>query len=1001
MNNLLMKRQVEMNGIAAAPGEANRNPIVHSLSRRSDYSSECLVVGNGPSARLVDYQFIKDRNIPFIGMNSAFRHWRKTGIFPDYYVSIDTVVTKSNVEEIKKLIDTSSISLFVLADEFFEAFPDYHHNEKILVLSKIINSPVYDLISSKSARTTGAWAIRLAAELGYSTIRTIGFDGIREEVLSSAEPSAKDGNLGLIIKETPAFNPNYFFSDYQQKGDSYQIPNAEGFTKSRGMKLHSLAIKQALDEIQKNKSETKIYSHSVEDFTNIILKSSSIGKVHGGKSSTNVNQASILPGKIILDIKQCYQHLLDKNSPTLKAYEFYFGRPSAIYEHSEIIDLQAIEKVAFECYFAERPTLYIKDKDLDKIDQESLDLSIANCIRMGGIIELELSVIHDPQLLVDSLRLSESTRKIFEDYPLCLFLNQCVANANAAFSFKLVLKDYLIYLTSNKANHFSHSRAISSQSININSASPGTPTENLKLNKISNKQNNAYLLIYHGSIRAVSINIALEIYSPKSFSIDLSLAPNRTTELTREKSSDSVLKEIKPGLNTVCIRCDYLYEHTVTKCLLRTVDSVDITELVIIRLVSVIALDSSGKCYSKQWHLNKSCRKIANIEIHPKRPRPINFVFLECDMIDKQGHYFRYATNLLTNEQLNGYSKYLLARKDMNLNEFSQNNQIQTVKCFDAHSWTIQTNKDRFASELQRGLLSIPIHRETIIYMYTGSIFHAIELIKMVEASSHSHLIKITCNLFWEMIKQIDSDIYLEAFKELKHAMANRKINIQLTAPTESVQRLVSQQCNIDIPLAPHPSTSFSDADFYKCMNTSVSKERKHFKTIFFPGVDTIHKGYDYGLQICKILLDKGYHVIVRPSLGSSISIGHENLKVVELGVSEEIFNGFLYNSDLIVLPYMPDGFESRTSGLVVDALFNKTFSAVIENTWLASFVTNYEAGIVLPRNSPKDSAQLIDNFLKSDKHDQLFMKGILRYFSVNSWEYLIDQILACPSSIF
>ena len=41
--------------------------------------------------------------------------------------------------------------------------------------------------------------------------------------------SKKDGPGGLVMEKTPEKNPNYWFDDYQQKGDEYNIPDGLSF----------------------------------------------------------------------------------------------------------------------------------------------------------------------------------------------------------------------------------------------------------------------------------------------------------------------------------------------------------------------------------------------------------------------------------------------------------------------------------------------------------------------------------------------------------------------------------------------------------------------------------------------------------------------------------------------------------------------------------------------------------------------------------------------------
>lgn len=986
-----------MDASTCAKNQQRKNSNAGLSQLRPADSRECIVVGNGPSSRLINYEYLKKESIPFLGMNSAYRHWRKTGAYPEYYISIDTVVTSSNAGDIKNLIDESPIKLFLLADEFIDAFPGYENHPNVLTLSNVIANASYQLISKDCTKTTGAWALRLAAELGFSIIRTIGFDGIRDEILANAQPSKQDGELGLVITSTPTFNPNYFFSGYQVKGDKYQVPNADGFTKSRGIKLHTLAIKEAIGDIAESAPQTEVYSCSIDDYTSILEKSPAIGIVHQNystisayKPQSNLQESIRL---IISDLMHCYHHALPLEANLLDADDFYFGRPSALVTKEQTIDYSAIKHATNTCYFPERPILYIKEIAQDEASKASADFSIYNYIKQGGVIELEPNTGKNLNEFIESLNISDYTKKNLLNYPLCLFVNQFSKKADGAFALKLSLKDFLTYLTSKKRQSTSFRKAKSSQSININSPSPGTPSENFNWRK-DHDQNINYILIYHGIISASNVNICLEIVSEEELSIEFNLVPNRTTPSTREKTSCPLLITIKPGINYLRFRRSYEHYHTVTRGTFRAKESSNSGDSLIIKSISFVAVDKKGLVYLKNWSLPPEKTKDSFKQIVTANQESNGFIFLEPDMKDKQGHYFRYTKNLLTHDRLASFNKYLLARSDLEMDETISKSRVNTIKCFQKNSWTIQTNREQFAEELYTGLQSIPINSYTYIYMYTGSVFHAIELIKLIKKHPKKSLIFTTCNLFWEMIKDTDSDQYLNAYKEIKNLIGDAYTKIQLTAPSASVQSLIADRCNIEINTSPHPSTALSDHQFYQFIDNPAINEPNNPKTIFFPGVDTIHKGYDYGIKICKELLQKGYQVKIRPSPSKPLEIYNDNLEIVELGIAEEVFNRILFDADLIVLPYMPEGFRSRTSGLIVDSLFSKTFAAVIEETWLASFVNRYRSGITLPSNSAQRSAMLIDNFLQSTKTSRPFSKSIIQYFNENSWEKLIDQIL-------
>lgn len=53
--------------------------------------------------------------------------------------------------------------------------------------------------------------------------------GVDCNYVEFVDGSKKDGPGGLVMEKTPEKNPNYWFDDYQQKGDEYNVPAGLSF----------------------------------------------------------------------------------------------------------------------------------------------------------------------------------------------------------------------------------------------------------------------------------------------------------------------------------------------------------------------------------------------------------------------------------------------------------------------------------------------------------------------------------------------------------------------------------------------------------------------------------------------------------------------------------------------------------------------------------------------------------------------------------------------------
>ena len=180
-----------------------------------------IILGNGPSLRGFDFQGLIGYDT--IGMNAAYRYWDRINWYPTYYICLDTIVVKSHQQEIKRLIDNSDkyrIKKFFLREDFFEYQPSYRNHDKVVTYEDLIqkNITIFDCIHV----TTGSFSARLAIHEGYKNIILLGID---ENYVNFIKESKLKEDITLEITETPKNNPNYFFEDYQQTGDLYQIAN--------------------------------------------------------------------------------------------------------------------------------------------------------------------------------------------------------------------------------------------------------------------------------------------------------------------------------------------------------------------------------------------------------------------------------------------------------------------------------------------------------------------------------------------------------------------------------------------------------------------------------------------------------------------------------------------------------------------------------------------------------------------------------------------------------
>ena len=181
-----------------------------------------LVIGNGSSLRNMEFQRLQA--FKSIGMNAAYRHWKTKGIYPNYYICLDTVVIESLKDEIYELIQKrvkNGIQLFFLRKKLLNFYPELNNVPEVTFFEDYFNSPYFEGITQ--GITTGSFAALLGAMLGYKRIYLLGID--LNYVQQIPEAKSVKGHI-LEMTETPAKNPNYFFDDYQRKGDRFNVPDS-------------------------------------------------------------------------------------------------------------------------------------------------------------------------------------------------------------------------------------------------------------------------------------------------------------------------------------------------------------------------------------------------------------------------------------------------------------------------------------------------------------------------------------------------------------------------------------------------------------------------------------------------------------------------------------------------------------------------------------------------------------------------------------------------------
>jgi len=197
-----------------------------------------VLLGNGPSLADVDLQSLSQFDT--FGLNAAYRAYPRIKFWPKYFGCFDALVCNHHAEEFKKLIHSSPMEKFFFInfdDKGAPNFPELEvqQNQRFQRINfqyrTVVEKNRLDIISTGfdpfiDMRTSGSNSIQVGLLMGYRKFILLGVDQNYVEVVDGA---AKDKTFHkLVMTETPKENPNYWFSDYQVKGDKFNRPNLEG-----------------------------------------------------------------------------------------------------------------------------------------------------------------------------------------------------------------------------------------------------------------------------------------------------------------------------------------------------------------------------------------------------------------------------------------------------------------------------------------------------------------------------------------------------------------------------------------------------------------------------------------------------------------------------------------------------------------------------------------------------------------------------------------------------
>ena len=390
-------------------------------------------------------------------------------------------------------------------------------------------------------------------------------------------------------------------------------------------------------------------------------------------------------------------------------------------------------------------------------------------------------------------------------------------------------------------------------------------------------------------------------------------------------------------------------------------------------------------------------------------------IILDPDALDYFGHFLAMDDKL--SDACKEYDLKFTVFGNVNCAEEVLEERDFFEPVFSVHSWTIgnrpkgpaESDVKKFASELKKALSlrkERGIKRNAVIYMYCGSL--PVAKIARDVLREFDNVTAVIC-LFWLSFIDYKNSEYVKQWKSFVEK-CGAESKVFLAAPTQRLAENFKKLYGVEIPVLPHPSTTFSDKEVIEIIenkNLEKNPSKKDRLRILFPGGAREEKGFlltvDFAPRLADRFKDK-MEVVVRsyvtkgtpPNVRREIpKLKNSRCVLVENHMDDYSFKKFLESGDIIVLPYKSPDFSERTSGLLIDAIYLRKPVVVWEDTWLSDIVRKYNNGVIVKGKGYEEFEKaILDLIHQYDAVTSNIGDVQKEYFSLHSWSSLVNSIV-------
>lgn len=313
----------------------------------------------------------------------------------------------------------------------------------------------------------------------------------------------------------------------------------------------------------------------------------------------------------------------------------------------------------------------------------------------------------------------------------------------------------------------------------------------------------------------------------------------------------------------------------------------------------------------------------------------------------------------------------------------------------------------RFESRLEDEIARLrAVHpgKRLLLYMYTGSLPHALAIFRAVERFPD---IRACVNTFWTCVMDCEKDGYLAGWGPFLRASAGHP-RFQVFAITPRLKAIIAAETGANLPLLPHPSPSEGDDATANRLDALSARAPAGFSgVVLFPGGTTAGKGFGTTASASVALARKHPDLKVRvraairdgsepDASAAAADIERAGIDVLRHAMGPEDFLATIRAAGVVVLPYEQASWRYRNSGLAVDALYAGAPIVCFAGTWIGEIVARHGAGVAVSDPRPDALVEAVERVIADyPRYRANAIRAARAYRSANTWATLADSVFA------